>query len=322
MWAGSHGEIAVSEVTTAMKQVLGLPLVVFLGLYSAFAQHQHQKKPITKTLSVAEIHDVARRVSVLIVERKEQGGTRNVGSGVWLAEGFVATCWHVVKDLKGPIKISIGTGDVVVVGGSVIEGAFMDYATTVVASDPNADIAILKTADNPFKSQAVLINTPNQQIKPKMSVARVNENTPVAGTPTVLSGYPLAGLDLVSQTGNVAGTGVVPPNLITGSGNFPKSVRILVSVVSNPGNSGGPVLNDHGELIGIQEGNWRSPMTDEAGRPVVYFRPKMDANGNVQKDANGNPQIEAAEMYQNSGISLVVPTHLITPLLKQAQAGN
>jgi S1-C subfamily serine protease len=150
----------------------------------------------------------------------------------------------------------------------------------------------------------------------------MNESAPAAGTPTVLSGYPLAGLDLVSQTGNVAGTGIVPATLLSAGGSAEKSLRILVSVVSNPGNSGGPVLNDRGELIGILEGNWQSPVKDETGAQAVYLRPKKDALGNVLKGANGNPQVEMAGMLQNSGISFVVPARLIVPLLKQAQAGK
>lgn len=99
-----------------------------------------------------------------------------------------------------------------------------------------------------------------------------------------------------------------------------KGLRILVSVVSNPGNSGGPVLNDRGELIGLLEGNLLSPAKDpQTQGPVLYFRPKMNADGTPLKDANGNLQPEVALMFQNSGISMVVPTRLITPLLKEAQ---
>jgi S1-C subfamily serine protease len=320
-----------------MKRTLASLFVAF-SINSHGVAQQGQKEPPHNTvqevqdarvahaeiLSIAEIHDIARRVSVLIAERNEQSssGTRHVGSGVWLAEGFVATCWHVVKDLKGPIKISLGAGGVVTVGGSTFEGIFMDYAAAVVASDPVADIAILKTTENPFRSGRSLITTPTQELKPKMAVAHMNESNPVAGTLTVLSGYPLAGLDLVSQTGNVAGTGILPANLAVGGGSAEKSLRLLVSVVSNPGNSGGPVLNDRGELIGILEGNWQSPARDETGAQAVYFRPKKDVSGNILKDANGNPQVEMAALLQNSGISLVVPAHLIIPLLKHAQAAK
>jgi len=149
-------------------------------------------------------------------------------------------------------------------------------------------------------------------------VARVNEEIPAAGTLTVLSGYPLAGLDLVSQTGNIAGTGV-PPGL--GASGM-KAIRILVSVVSNGGNSGGPVLNDHGELIGLLEGNFLAPIVvAETHAQVFGILPKTDMAGVPIKDDKGNFQITGfAPLLQNSGISLVIPARLITPLLKQAQA--
>jgi S1-C subfamily serine protease len=281
--------------------------------------HKVVAKGHSKTLSLAELHEVARSVSVLIAERTPQGGTNHIGSGVWLAEGVVATCWHVVKDTKGPIKISLGTGDVVTVGSNVMEGVFMDYTATVVASDADSDIAILKTKENPFKATSSLVKTPTQEIKPKLRVARLNADSPVAGTLTVLSGYPLSGLDLVSQTGNVAGTSTMPPDSQLGAGTPIKGVRLLVSVVSNPGNSGGPVLNEYGELIGLLEGNLSSPVKDGTPTAAVYFRPKKGADGKVLTDANGNPQLEIAVMYQNSGISLVVPSRMIVPLLRQAE---
>jgi len=302
-------------------------LILAMLFNSAMAQvsqapsQRHRPTIERPTLSSVELHDVARRVTVLISERNAQGETSNIGSGVWLAEGLVATCWHVVKNKKGVIKISLGSGDVVTFGEeSVATGNFLDYTATVVASDHAADVAILKTEQNPFKSHQTLVRTPKQEIKPKLGVARIDKNIPAAGTLTVLSGYPLSGWDLVSQTGNIAGTSVVPPNAVIESGNPIKGVRIMVSVVSNPGNSGGPVLDEHGSLIGIQEGNLPSPVKDETPTQAVYLRPKKDAAGNVLQDAQGRIQMDAAPMFQNSGISLVVPASMITPLLKQAQA--
>jgi S1-C subfamily serine protease len=196
---------------------------------------------------------------------------------------------------------------------------FSDYASTVVANDPASDIAILKTDENPFKSPKVLIDSPTQKIMVKdlLGVARIDKNIPPAGTLTVLSGYPLQGSDLVSQTGNVAGTGDPKMNGIPEGGV--KSVRILVSVVSNGGNSGGPVFNDHSELIGLLEGNLPSAVKDETPSQAVYLRPKKDAEGQILKDADGKIQFEIAPMWQNSGISVVIPARLLTPLLKEAQ---
>jgi S1-C subfamily serine protease len=202
-------------------------------------------------------------------------------------------------------------------GDSVLYGGFEDYASTVVASDQASDVAILKTDENPFRSPKVLRGTPTQKIMPKLGVARVNGDIPAAGTLTVLSGYPLNISVLVSQTGNVAGTGATPGPPI---GEPLKAVRILVSVVSNGGNSGGPVLNDHGELIGLLEGNFLAPVVDPQTRSQLYgFVPKTDSSGNPIKDDKGNIQVTiVAPLTQNSGISMVIPARLIIPLLKQA----
>jgi S1-C subfamily serine protease len=319
-----------------MNCALSFLLVVLAFSFHAVAQASKgpaqpsatvKKHAQTRTLSVAEVHDLARRVSVEISERTQvPPGYRHLGSGVWLAEGLVATCWHVVNGVKGPIKVSLGTGGVVTVGGVVFHGVFSDYASTVVASDPASDIAILRTDENPFKATGGLIRTPTGTVKPKLGVARVNENIPPAGTLTVLSGYPLQGSDLVSQTGNVAGTGDPEANGVPEGGV--KSIRILVSLVSNPGNSGGPVFDDHGDLIGLLEGNLPSLVKDETPTYAVYLRPRKDADGNILVDAHGKPilmdadgtlRVDVVNMSQNSGISVVVPARLITSLLKQAQ---
>jgi hypothetical protein len=81
------------------------------------------------------------------------------------------------------------------------------------------------------------------------------------------------------------------------------------------------VLNDHGELIGLLEGNFLAPVVDPQTRSQLYgFVPKTDSSGNPIKDDKGNIQVTiVAPLTQNSGISMVIPASLLTPLLKQAQ---
>jgi S1-C subfamily serine protease len=278
------------------------------------------KSPST-VLSGEEIHDTARSVAVLVTERTPDGDTRHLGSGVWVKEGLVATCWHVVSNVHGALKISVGAGDVLTGGGLVFQGLFKDYAAKVVASDPGSDLAILSTEQNPFTDAGALIRTPTQVIRPRLAVAKASQKVPAAGTGTVLAGYPMKGFDLISQTRNIAGSSVLPPAaLVEGSVSALKGIRILVSVVSNPGNSGGPVLDDRGDLIGLLEGNLQSPLRDETGAPVVYLRPKKDPSGAMLRDERGAPQLELANMSQNSGVSVVVPVSLLVPLLIQAES--
>jgi hypothetical protein len=98
-----------------------------------------------------------------------------------------------------------------------------------------------------------------------------------------------------------------------------KGVRILLSLVSNPGNSGGPVFDSDGKVLGLLQGNFPSPVKDEAQRQALYVRPRRDANGNFELDGNGQQQFETAPMKQNSGISVVVPARFVQNTLDQAQ---
>jgi S1-C subfamily serine protease len=96
-----------------------------------------------------------------------------------------------------------------------------------------------------------------------------------------------------------------------------RGLRILISVVSNPGNSGGPVLTLDGRLLGLLQGNLTSPVKDEAGRQVAYLRPQRDPGGEFILGADGKPQFEIAPLTENSGISIATPTRFILDLARR-----
>jgi len=87
--------------------------------------------------------------------------------------------------------------------------------------------------------------------------------------------------------------------------------------VSNPGNSGGPVFDEKGKVVGILEGNLNAPIRDENNKPLFYMRPKIDETGSVVVDGSGNQVLEPAPYMQNSGISLAVPAKLIFRLARE-----
>ena len=91
----------------------------------------------------------------------------------------------------------------------------------------------------------------------------------------------------------------------------------MLSLVSNPGNSGGPVFDADGKVVGLLEGNLPSPIRDKEGRDLTYLRPKLDATGQPIRDASGQPVPEEAPYLQNSGISVAVPAKFIAELAKK-----
>ncbi|HMK02749.1 MAG TPA: trypsin-like peptidase domain-containing protein [Ferruginibacter sp.] len=126
-------------------------------------------------------------------------------------KGFIVTNAHVVNRMK-TIYVQNNKGE---------------YFTAIsVYNDRNADLAILKINDTAFKSMGHL----------PYSIKKTNSDL---GEQIFTLGYP-RNIIVYSQG-----------YLSAKSGNEGDSTAYQISVSVNPGNSGGPVLNSNGEVIGI-----------------------------------------------------------------------
>ena len=126
-------------------------------------------------------------------------------------KGFIVTNAHVVNRMK-------------IIYVENIKG---DYFTAqAVYTDQNTDLAILKITDTAYKT---ILNLP-------YSINKTNSNL---GEQIFTLGYP--------RNEIVYGEGYVSAK----SGNEDDSTSYQLSVSVNPGNSGGPVLNRYGQIIGI-----------------------------------------------------------------------
>ena len=232
-------------------------LLILFTIPLLFGQAQHPRD-----MSIPDLDAFSRGVTVQVNVRSSQGAGR--GSGVWSRDdGLVATCYHVVAHADH-ITVSWG-GFVGTVGSLVLDGIFRDSDAEVVAKNEAQDVAVLRVKVNPLRvPPAGLVKTPTQRITAKISVAGINTQDPALGQTAVVSGYPLQGNEFIVQNGAVAGIGFPPnatnPTSPTNLTNPTDRMRIFLSLVSNPGNSGGPVLNDKGQLIGLLEGNLTSPI--------------------------------------------------------------
>ena len=134
-----------------------------------------------------------------------------LGSGWVVSPGGIVTNAHVVNRMK-TIYVENNKGEF--------------FSAVAVFTDPQTDLALLKINDTAYKT---MYNLP-------YSINKTNSNL---GEQIFTLGYP--------RNEIVYGEGYLSAK----SGNEGDSTAYQVSVSVNPGNSGGPVLNKKGEIIGI-----------------------------------------------------------------------
>lgn len=150
-----------------------------------------------------------------------------LGSGFVLAgSGLVATAAHVLDAVQGEPRVRL-------------EGR--PFAAQRVAIDQDADLALLRLASDPAAAStavaAPLAAPTGLVLQPAGSGARVGEWIVVLGNPF--------GAGVSATVGIVSAL----PGAITANAALARRIQINAAV--NPGNSGGPVCNLAGEVIGV-----------------------------------------------------------------------
>ena len=179
----------------------------------------------TQTNSVNAVYQAARDAVVEITVAGAPEETpfgdgpqrRGQGSGfVYDRQGHVVTNAHVVDDGQA-FTVTMRDGS--------------RYDATLVGSDPSTDLAVIK------------VDAPAAKLKP----LRLGDSSSLrVGDTVVAIGSPF-GLDQTVTTGIVSALGreMMAPN------NFAIDNTIQTDAAINHGNSGGPLLNLRGEVIGV-----------------------------------------------------------------------
>jgi putative serine protease PepD len=192
-------------------------------------------RPISANLDARQIYAAAKNAVTYIVADTPQG--QATGSGFVVSkDGLIVTNDHVV-DGASQVQVKIGTSD-------------QAQDATVVGADPSRDLALLKVDAG---------NLPTLSLGDSSSVG--------VGDPTYAIGNPF-GLDHTLTTGIVSALqrSLQAPDGATISG------AIQTDAALNPGNSGGPLLDASGQVIGVNSQIQTGSSTGaEAGNVGIGF---------------------------------------------------
>jgi S1-C subfamily serine protease len=174
-------------------------------------------------LSAADIYQQLQP-AVVEITSTQQGGSPFAPSGQATGSG-------IVIDQQGTIL----TNNHVVADATNLDVTFSDNTTasaTIVGTDPGNDLAVIRADLSGQKLTAATLGDSDAM--------RVGDPVLAIGTPFELDGTLTQGI--VSATGRT---------FSEGQGTRPIRNMIQTDAAVNPGNSGGPLIDCHGEVIGI-----------------------------------------------------------------------
>lgn len=183
-------------------------------------------------LTVPEIAKIASD-STVSLRIKRADNTVGSGSGFVISKGQIATNYHVIENIVS------GTAESVF-------GQMAYPIESVLYTDPVHDLAIVKVTD--LDAPALPLGDSN--------TIQVGESVYVAGNPWGLTG--------TFSTGVISA--VRPGNSLVAD----KVIQITAPV--SPGSSGGPVLNDQGEVIGVSVGQFSLGQNLNFAVPINFLK--------------------------------------------------
>jgi len=187
-------------------------------------------QPAAATQTVSSLTQLYKDVTPGVVDITVTGSTTGGSFGFGGQQTTQAEGTGFVYDTKGDIV----TNEHVVAGASSITVHFKDGTTakaTLVGSDASSDVAVIKVSVDSSKLHPLAIGD-SSTVQPGQAVVAIG--SPFGLPETMTSG-------IVSAIGRT----------ITAPNNYSIAGAIQTDAPINHGNSGGPLLNTSGEVIGV-----------------------------------------------------------------------
>eukprot|EP00242_Pyramimonas_sp_CCMP2087_P010222 CAMPEP_0198211204 /NCGR_PEP_ID=MMETSP1445-20131203/22686_1 /TAXON_ID=36898 /ORGANISM="Pyramimonas sp., Strain CCMP2087" /LENGTH=285 /DNA_ID=CAMNT_0043885417 /DNA_START=168 /DNA_END=1025 /DNA_ORIENTATION=+ len=229
-----HEQLSHHERAEAVEE--DMPRSTLLRLATATAFLCLSTPPASAFVDEAyatRVYELANRSAVFIgdfsVDKDGKETSEGVGSGIiWDKGGHIVTNYHVVaklaKDKSGKQIARVG-----VLGPD--GKTYTNYDAQIVGMDAYTDLAVLKIDAPPDSLQPITVGT--------SSDLRVGQSCYAIGNPFGLGATLTAGL--------VSGLNRTIPS----PAGRPITGAIQTDAAINAGNSGGPLLDSYGRLIGI-----------------------------------------------------------------------
>jgi serine protease Do len=244
------GHRPVARVKSNATLIAALTSAMLLGGVGGIVASYRLRATDPETLSFAEIAEITTPSVVLIrteFELLDSSGhviktDARTGSGFILAQsGSIVTNRHVIRDWEYNIPTAGVTGRLTRIEAILPHHTLEDAVPAEVyklGPDTSVDVAILRI---------------NQTSLPSVHRVEPDLDHTNPGDEVVVIGYPL-GLDLLQWTRD----STADPSLSTGTVSRVGHDFIQLNLRAYHGNSGGPVLNRKGEVIGILTANFAS----------------------------------------------------------------
>jgi S1-C subfamily serine protease len=193
---------------------------------------------------------VARLVEPSIVRIIVEGPVGTVGASGFVVspKGYIATAYHVVVP-----HIEAGWNLYVAESGATPE---VRRAATVVQAYLDEDLAVLKV---------------ESLDRPAVPLIESDTDTLTKGMTVFAIGYPGAGERLGADSGTSFTAGMANRIFIGAWTRDGPRIRIIQhSAATNPGNSGGPIVNSCGQVVGVNTEREMAMVITPTGLPIIY----------------------------------------------------
>lgn len=247
--------------------------------------------------------DAVERVRPAIVQISVLEEPHTVlGSGFLVSTtGHVVTARHVVEAARGTLSVNIPYPNT-----QRSRENFAVFQAEVQASDREHDVALLRTTENPFAGMAPALLTASggKGLRLSVDVARFERRRPRDGDNVVISGFPLGEAVLITSAGIVASAWRLGPELcLPGQPSRPVSDdAYLVDAVANAGNSGGPVYQTDGRIIGVCIANLKAYVGALSDEPVRIGKEALTYSSGLTLVS---PAVYVCELLERHGIEVI-----------------